>query len=286
VAIVGFKVNMQAARQHSRCFRLRGTFAFAISAAAVTAALVLCADPQAATEYQVKAAYLYNFAKMAQWPPGKLAGLESALIIGVYGGDDEFPNVLRATLAGKAVNGHAVEIRRLRSLEELRFCHLVFVRSSDRNTRTAIAALEKSGILLVGEDKEFLRQGGMITLIMSDGKISYEVNDDALQRAGIRYGTGVASLAQNGVSSDMRSAGSRVLKVEKAPQYPAILQQIHLKGAVQLEAVVRADGTVKEVHILGGHPMLADAAVQAVKQWRYEANGKETVEPVRINFGQ
>jgi hypothetical protein len=65
-------------------------------------------------------------------------------------------------------------------------------RSSDR--RTAVAALEKSGIVLVGEDNEFLRQGGMIALIMSAGKIAYEANEEALQRTGIRYGTGVHHL--------------------------------------------------------------------------------------------
>jgi outer membrane biosynthesis protein TonB len=51
-----------------------------------------------------------------------------------------------------------------------------------------------------------------------------------------------------------------------------------------LEALVRADGSVKEVQVVGEHPMLAEAAVQAVMHWRYEAAPKETMEVVRLNF--
>jgi TonB family protein len=61
---------------------------------------------------------------------------------------------------------------------------------------------------------------------------------------------------------------------------------MNFKGAVQLEATVMADGKVKAVRVLGGHPLLAEAAVQAVLQWRYEPAGKESVEVVKINFGQ
>jgi YfiR/HmsC-like len=90
---------------------------------------------QNASEYQIKSAYLYNFAKMSQWPPGILSGPNSTLTMGVFGGHDEFVDVLRATIAGKAVNGHPIEVRRVRSAEELKSCQLIFFRASERNAR-------------------------------------------------------------------------------------------------------------------------------------------------------
>jgi TonB family protein len=61
---------------------------------------------------------------------------------------------------------------------------------------------------------------------------------------------------------------------------------MNLTGTVQLQAVVRADGTVKEVKVIGGHPLLADALSQAVRKWKFEPSDKESVELVKFNFGQ
>jgi len=57
-----------------------------------------------------------------------------------------------------------------------------------------------------------------------------------------------------------------------------------LKGAVQVEAMVPRDGTVKEVRVLGGHPLLADAAAKTVKQWKYEPAARDSTEIVRYKF--
>lgn len=97
-----------------------------------------CAEAQqTADEYQVKAAYLFNFAKMAQWPEQVLPQ-DSVLIFGVYGGDEGFVNILRITFSGKKINGHPIEIYHLHSPSELKFCHLVFFRASEKNVRTVI----------------------------------------------------------------------------------------------------------------------------------------------------
>jgi outer membrane biosynthesis protein TonB len=57
-----------------------------------------------------------------------------------------------------------------------------------------------------------------------------------------------------------------------------------LTGAVQLEAIVRPDGTVKKVRVVGGHPVLAQVAAAAVMKWRYERGSKETTETLRVSF--
>jgi hypothetical protein len=54
---------------------------------------------------------------------------------------------------------------------------------------------------------------------------------------------------------------------------------------VQLQAVVRADGTVKQVRVIGGHPVLAETAAAALMRWRYEVGPHETTESVKIRYG-
>ncbi len=69
-----------------------------------------------------------------------------------------------------------------------------------------------------------------------------------------------------------------------APAYPPLARSMALQGIVRLEAVVSPDGTVKTVAIKGGHPVLAQAAVNAVRQWKWERGAHETSEPVEVKF--
>ena len=75
----------------------------------------------------------------------------------------------------------------------------------------------------------------------------------------------------------------RKLKLKVAPQYPDLARRMNVSGAVKLELIVAANGQVKAVRPLGGHPLLIDAAQNAVKQWRYEP-GTEGTEVVEIRF--
>src|SRR5439155_23694526 len=99
-------------------------------------ATVLCtvvsaigARAQVASEYQVKSAYLYNFAKMASWPTHVHSKTNSKLVMCVFGGDDDFPEVLRSTLAGKSIGEHPIEIRHAQAPGELKSCHFAFFRA-------------------------------------------------------------------------------------------------------------------------------------------------------------
>jgi protein TonB len=86
-------------------------------------------------------------------------------------------------------------------------------------------------------------------------------------------------------SSLFAGTGRKVLKKEP-PAYPAIAKQMHLTGSVKLEATVASTGKVKEVKVLGGHPLLSQAAADAAKNWQYEPASAETVEMIQVNFSQ
>ena len=77
----------------------------------------------------------------------------------------------------------------------------------------------------------------------------------------------------------------RKVKTRVNPQYPELAKRMNITGAVKLELFVGANGQVKSVKTLGGHPLLIDAAQNAVKQWRYEA-GQEGTEVVEIRFAK
>jgi TonB family protein len=92
--------------------------------------------------------------------------------------------------------------------------------------------------------------------------------------------------AQSGpATAEVQPGSSRAIKFRVTPHYPRLAVALKIIGAVQLQAVVRADGTVKGVRVVGGHPVLVEAAA-AVMKWRFEPAARETTEPVRIIFAQ
>lgn len=76
----------------------------------------------------------------------------------------------------------------------------------------------------------------------------------------------------------------RKIMEHAAPPYPALARSMALRGVVKVEALVAADGSVKNTEVKGGHPVLAQAAVNAVRRWRWEAASHESHEIVEISF--
>jgi TonB family protein len=246
---------------------------------------------QSATEDQVKAAYLLNFAKLAEWPRRALPDGSSPLAIGVNGSDQAFLDVLKAVVAGKSIGPHPVVVKSANSPEDIKSCQIVFFRASERkHNKAAIEGLAQAGVLFVGEDESFLRQGGMINLVREHGSIHFEVNAEALDGAEIHFSSKILALARgaSGTSpvagSTSLAEGTRQLVRSKEPEYPALAEHMKLTGTVQVQALVKPDGTVREVRIIGGHPLLADALANAVMQWKYQPAPKETVEIVKFTF--
>jgi TonB family protein len=67
------------------------------------------------------------------------------------------------------------------------------------------------------------------------------------------------------------------------PAYPALARKMNVAGAVKLEVVIAANGTIKSVKALGGHPLLIQSATEALQKWRY-APGPETTTVVEFQF--
>lgn len=91
----------------------------------------------------------------------------------------------------------------------------------------------------------------------------------------------VAGLALASIASAQE--GRKALS-KPAPHYPELAKRLNLTGTVKLEVVVGPDGGVRRVNVVGGHPILVNATVDAVKEWKYEAAKTETVEQVNVAF--
>ncbi len=91
--------------------------------------------------------------------------------------------------------------------------------------------------------------------------------------------SGPFSCAQQDEAAVDRKVVSRV-----APVYPDLARKLNLRGVVKLIVVVAPDGKVKSTEVMGGNPVLSQAAVEAVRKWRYEASPQQTHGVVELRF--
>jgi TonB family protein len=78
--------------------------------------------------------------------------------------------------------------------------------------------------------------------------------------------------------------GERKVLYHENPDYPAVAAQMNLHGTVKLKVWINSDGSVRRLEYIGGHPLLAQAALKAVKNWKYELGAKETTSQVEVKF--
>jgi YfiR/HmsC-like len=146
------------------------------------------------SEYEVKAAMLYNFARFVDWPPQFLPEPPAPLVLGVLG-PDPFGPILESTLRGVTVNGRPIEVRRFATLAELKICHILFISADAKSLPLVFETLEKSGVLTVGDTEKFARHGGVIGFTLNENKVHFEINLDAAERAGLKISSKLLKLA-------------------------------------------------------------------------------------------
>lgn len=149
------------------------------------------------SEYQVKAAFLYNFGKFVEWPDKAFVGPGAPLIIGIYG-DDPFHGDLERMVARQSINGHPVVVRQAVPLSDLRNCSVVFINAGEQNHASRIlAALNAAPVLTVTEDMDHFSESGlMIDLFRENDKVRFEINEAAAGRAGLKISPKLLNLAR------------------------------------------------------------------------------------------
>jgi len=164
-------------------------------------------------EYQIKAAFLYNFIKFVDWPEEKMADGNEPITIGILG-KDPFGNAFEP-LKAKKIKGRKVVVKRFKGFEELkkssgkdkselgrkiealRKCHLLFVCPSEKENLTEIInSVKKHSVLTVGEMQDFLEAGGIINFVIEEKKVRFEINVAAAEQAKLEIRSKLLRLAK------------------------------------------------------------------------------------------
>ena len=147
------------------------------------------------SEYQVKAAFLVNFARFVEWPPQSFGGPNDPLVFGVYG-NGLFSTALDQAISGKMIDGRRAVIRRVSEAGALRSCHVVFLPASEISHLGEVSnRLGGLSVLLVGETEGFTENGGVINFILEDERIRFEISPSAAARVHLKISSKLLQLA-------------------------------------------------------------------------------------------
>jgi hypothetical protein len=154
-------------------------------------------------EYPAKLAFLYNFAKFIEWPPGSYRSPSAPLVICIAG-HDPFSAGPENELRTRTVLGHPIEVRTLRTTDTLSVCSMVFIPVTEKDQADHILrGLRGSSTLTVGETEGFAARGGTINLTVEGNRLHFEINRVAAERAGLKISSKLFSLAKI-VADDQR----------------------------------------------------------------------------------
>ena len=169
-----------------------------LSLALVAALAVVRPHPALAapTEQEVKAALIFNFTRFVEWPATAFGSPDASLVVATVG-QDEVSRVLEPMLLHKYVNGHPLEVRRVRTMDEARKCHVLYVASSEKKRVDAILkALRGTSTLTVAEIEHFAERGGHINLVLEDQRVHVIVNLASAEDCHLKISAKLLSLAQ------------------------------------------------------------------------------------------
>jgi hypothetical protein len=148
------------------------------------------------SDYQVKAAYLYNFAKFVQWPEHDFPSPASPIQLCVLN-DPPFRAELNRIAKGKTIAGRPVAVVAVQDAELSRNCHILFINSSNgTHARRILEALRQSSVLTVGESAGFAAEGGIINFVLHENHVQFEVNHRAANEVGLQISFRLLSVAK------------------------------------------------------------------------------------------
>ena len=143
-------------------------------------------------EYQIKAAFIYNFIKFIEWPNQNTFDTFNICILG----KDPFGEAIDI-LKGKRVKGWKIKILRMNSLEKAESCQVIFISPSEASSLKEILSFFKNKpILTISEIPGFIEKGGIINFIIINNKIRFEINDKVAREGGLKISSKLLRLAR------------------------------------------------------------------------------------------
>jgi hypothetical protein len=144
--------------------------------------------------YQLKAAFLVNFAQYVEWPADAFPAEDAPFVFGILG-DNPFGTALKDLVADGVVNGRKALVEEYKSVRDIRRCHILFISDSEKNRLPAtMRALKGRSILTVSDIATFGSEGGMIRFVTHD-RVRFRINNAAAQEANLNISSKLLRLA-------------------------------------------------------------------------------------------
>jgi hypothetical protein len=159
-------------------------------------------EPGTPTEYEVKAVFIYNFARYMQWPDASMPEARKTFVIGLIG-KDPFGQALDDAVRDQSVQGRRIVVKRFDGLEDVGGCDILFISASEKgNLKRILAVVRTAPVLTVGDMERFAEAGGMINLTTEESRVRFEMNIEAVERVGLKASSHLLRLARivNGTS--------------------------------------------------------------------------------------
>ena len=175
---------------------LRKIISYRINALLVFCSLFFVSAQISTREYQVKAAFVFNFSQFVEWPAQTFSNPESRAIIGVLG-KDPFGTYLEETIVGETINKHPLVIQHFNSVDEITNCQILYINLSDKKElHLIIEKLKGKNILTVSDANGFAKMGGMVRLYIKDDKINIQINHEAAKEENLVISSKLLKLAE------------------------------------------------------------------------------------------
>jgi hypothetical protein len=155
-----------------------------------------CAASPTPEEYQVKGAFLLNFAKFVDWPPQTFKAPTDPIIICILGQNPFGPGFEKPAQSSVAQN-RPVSVKQIAEGVQACQCQIAFVSESERKlSKAMLQAVQGASVLTVGESEGFTANGGVIGFKLDGEKVRIEINTAASDRAKLHISAKLLSLAQ------------------------------------------------------------------------------------------
>jgi hypothetical protein len=147
-------------------------------------------------EYQLKAAFLFNFAQFVKWPSECFTSADAPFYIGILG-DDPFGSALEETVQGETIEHHKLRVVRGQNFEDLKNCQLIFIcKSEEDHLSSILSQLNSRPILTVSDIGSFAQDGGAIDFYLQGDRVRFEINPDSAERGGLKISSQLLSLGK------------------------------------------------------------------------------------------
>jgi hypothetical protein len=161
---------------------------------ALCASIAAAAEAPSVKEHELKAAYIYNFAKFTTWPATSFSGPAAPLVVGIAG-NERVATALANQVRSRTVNGHSIEVRSLAANQGVADLHILYA-ADDASLASLQRAFTTPGLLTIGETERFAARGGMIRFVIDGNHLQFEINSAAAKRADLSLSSQLLMLAR------------------------------------------------------------------------------------------